>query len=65
MHIGVGIDIAKEIHWATAIDGDGVVHIDRKVENTPVAIAALVDELQTPGNAVHVGLDVVGGIAGS
>ena len=31
MRISVGIDIAKEVHWVTAIDADGVVHLDRKL----------------------------------
>jgi hypothetical protein len=34
MRISVGIDIAKEVHWVTAIDADGVVHLDRKLDNT-------------------------------
>jgi transposase len=64
MHISVGIDIAKEAHWVTAIDADGVVRIDRKLANTPGAIAALVADLTELGGSVRIGLDVVGGIAG-
>jgi transposase len=64
MRINVGIDIAKEVHWVTAIDADGVVHVDRKLENTPAAIASLSDELKQLGATVRIGLDVVGGIAG-
>lgn len=64
MRISVGIDIAKQTHWVTAIDAHGVVHIDRKLENTPSAIAALVDELAGLDGNVCIGLDVVGGIAG-
>ena len=41
MRISVGIDIAKAVHWVTAIDADGVVRIDRKLENAPTAIAEL------------------------
>jgi len=62
--ISVGIDIAKEIHWITAIDADGVVLIDRKLANTPSDIAALADQLTALGGAIRVGLDVMGGIAG-
>lgn len=62
--ISVGIDIAKEIHWITAIDADGVVLIDRKLLNTPTDIAALADQLTALGGAIRVGLDVMGGIAG-
>jgi transposase len=64
MRINVGIDIAKEVHWVSAIDADGVIHIDRKLLNTPAAIAGLVEELKDLGPPVRVGLDVIGGIAG-
>jgi transposase len=64
MRISVGIDIAKEVHWVTAIDADGVVRIDRKLFNAPNDLAALADELAGLGGSVRVGLDVVGGIAG-
>lgn len=64
MRINVGIDIAKEMHWVTALDSDGVVRIDRKLANTPAEIAGLVQELTQLGGAVRVGLDVIGGIAG-
>ena len=42
MPISVGIDIAKEMHWVAAIEADGVVRLDRKLENTPTAIAGLI-----------------------
>ena len=64
MRLSVGIDIAKEAHWVTAIDVDGVVHIDHKLENTPAAIADLIEEMTRLGGSVRIGLDVVGGIAG-
>jgi transposase len=64
MSISVGIDIAKDVHWITAIDADGVVHLDRKLDNTPTAIAGMIDELAALGGAVRIGIDVVGGIAG-
>lgn len=64
MRISVGIDIAKEIHWVTAIDADGIVRIDRKLLNTPSDIAALTDELTALHGTVRIGLDVIGGIAG-
>lgn len=63
MGISVGIDIAKEMHWVTAIDADGVVRIDRKLANTPGEIAQLITELGELGRTVRIGLDVVGGIA--
>ena len=64
MRISVGIDIAKEIHWVTAIDADGVARIDRKLLNTPTEIAALAGELTALGGTARIGLDVIGGIAG-
>ena len=64
MQISVGIDIAKEMHWVMAIDAEGVVRLDRKLENTPTAIAALVAELTALEGPVRIGLDVIGGIAG-
>jgi transposase len=64
MRINVGIDIAKEIHWITAVGPDGEVLIDHKLLNTPTDIAGLVDQLTALQGSVRVGLDVVGGIAG-
>lgn len=64
MRISVGIDIAKEIHWVTAINADGAVLIDRKLLNTPTEIAALADALAAFGGTARIGLDVIGGIAG-
>jgi transposase len=64
MRISVGIDIAKEIHWVTAMDAAGVVLLDRRLENRPAAIAELVDALAVLDGEVRIGFDVVGGIAG-
>ena len=64
MPINVGIDIAKETHWITAIDADGDILINRELENTPVAITGLIEELTQLRESVRVGLNVVGGIAG-
>lgn len=63
MGISVGIDIAKEVHWVTALDERGDVRLDHRLDNTPAAIAALIDELQELQGNVTIGLDVVGGIA--
>jgi transposase len=64
MHIWVGIDVAKQVHWATAIDEAGEVRIDRAVPNNPAAIEALVADLKALNGEVVIGLDVIGGIAG-
>jgi len=64
MRIAVGIDVAKEVHWVTAVDDQGEIRMDRKLDNTPAAIAALIAELKTLEGEITIGLDVVGGIAG-
>ena len=63
MRISVGIDIAKDIHWICAIDAEGVIRLDRRLENNPAAIAAIVEDLHALNGDVRIGLDVIGGIA--
>ncbi|HJU00499.1 MAG TPA: IS110 family transposase [Actinomycetes bacterium] len=63
MGIWVGIDIAKHLHWATAIDDVGQVLLDQRVPNDPAAIQGLIDGLAGLGGEPVIGLDVVGGIA--
>lgn len=67
MPVAVGIDIAKEFHWACVIDAaSGEVLLSRRVDNDPGALGALVAELEALGaehGPARVGLDVVGGIA--
>jgi hypothetical protein len=64
MPIAVGIDIAKEVHWVTAINATGETILDRHLANTPAEIAALIDELTALQRTITVGLDVIGGIGG-
>jgi transposase len=63
MSIAVGIDIAKEVYWATAIDAAGEILLDQRVANQPAALDELVSRLRSLGGEVTIGLDVVGGIA--
>jgi transposase len=71
MEVAVGIDVAKEFHWAVATrldpdTGKAVPVLSRRVDNLPSEIAALVDELlglAAPAGSVQVGIDIVGGIA--
>lgn len=63
MSTSVGIDIAKELHWASAIDAAGNVLLDREVANTPGDLLRLADELKVLPAPVRVGIDVLGGIA--
>jgi transposase len=64
MRVWVGIDVAKEVHWVTALSEDGEVVLDRRVANEPGAIEELVGGLRALGGAPLVGVDVVGGVAG-
>jgi transposase len=63
MRISVGIDAAKQTHWACAVDEDGRVVLDRAVENDPEAIDAFVAVLRGLDGALAIGLDVVGSFA--
>jgi transposase len=63
MRIWAGIDIAKEVHWATAVDDRGQVVLDRRVSNDPAELAELAEQLGGLDGELVVGLDVVGGIA--
>lgn len=63
MGIWVGIDIAKEVHWATGIDDRGQVVLDQQVANDPDAIDALIHTLDALAGQPVIGLDLLGGIA--
>lgn len=63
MQIKIGIDAAKEVHWATAITEDGRVLLDRKVENTAADIGKLANELAALDGERLIGIDLLGGIA--
>jgi transposase len=65
--VAVGVDVAKEFHWAQAFDtATEEVLLNRRVENDPASVAELIAELEGL-EAVHgqlrVGIDVLGGIA--
>jgi hypothetical protein len=45
----VGIDVAKDVHWVSAIDQDARVLIDKAVQNDQAAIEALAAELRRLG----------------
>lgn len=68
MPLAVGIDVAKELHWACILETDtGRQLQSRKVSNTPEAIDDLIAEigrLAAEHGPVTVGIDVLGGIAG-
>ena len=65
--VAVGIDVAKDFHWAQAVDRrDSEVLFSGRVDNTPPALAAFVEHLEAlrDRGPLKVGIDVVGGIAG-
>ena len=65
--VAVGIDVAKEFHWAQAVDiATDDVLINRRVENDPASVAKLIAELEgleVAHGQLRVGIDVLGGIA--
>jgi transposase len=66
MAVAVGIDVAKEFHWAAAVDTlSGELVLSRRVDNEPGSIAALIEELGglSAAGVARIGIDVVGGIA--
>lgn len=63
MRLAIGLDIAKDTHWVTALTEHGEVVLDRRVANTPPELIALVAELVALGGERTVGIDVIGGIA--
>jgi len=65
--VAVGVDVAKDFHWVQAVDRrDGKMLFGGSVDNTPSALAALVERLEgvRDRGRLTVGIDVVGGIAG-
>lgn len=63
MRIFVGMDVAKVLHWACAMDEAGRICLDRMVENTPEGIASFMADLRALGGEPVIGLDVVGSFA--
>jgi transposase len=64
--VAVGVDVAKDFHWVQAVDRrDSEIVFGGRVDNTPPALAELVQRLATlrDRGRLTVGIDVVGGIA--
>ena len=50
MGVAVGIDVAKDFHWVQAVDRrDSELCSSGRVDNTPPALAGLVERLQRCG----------------
>ena len=58
MEIYVGIDVAKETHWACALDARAQVLLDRAVDNDQAAIGRLVADLRALDGEVVLGADL-------
>lgn len=68
MAVAVGVDVAKQFHWAALVHAEtGKVLASRKVDNDPAAIQALIEQIRAV-EAGHgpatIAIDVLGGIAG-
>jgi transposase len=65
--VAVGVDVAKETHWAEIkIAESGEVLVSRAVDNAPGAIAELIEQIhqaESEHGPARVGLDLLGGIA--
>jgi hypothetical protein len=46
MDVFIGIDVAKEVHWACAMDRNARVLFSHAVGNDPAAIGALIGEIE-------------------
>jgi transposase len=64
MHFYVGVDAAKDIHWACVIGADARPVFSHAVRNDPEGIAALIGELSAlDAESITVALDLLGGCA--
>ena len=64
MKIFVGLDVAKEVHWACAVDGNAKPLLSCSVANQPDQIAALIEDIGAlDADEVTVALDILGGMA--
>jgi hypothetical protein len=64
MKIFVGLDVAKDLHWACAIDHDARPLFSRSVANDPAGIAEMIGQIEAlRADEVTVALDLLGGIA--
>ena len=64
MEVFIGIDVAKEVHWACAMDRNARVLFSHAVDNDPAAIAALIDRIEgLEARATRTAVDMLGGAA--
>lgn len=67
MAVTVGVDVAKEVHWAEIkVAETGKVLVSSRVDNTPDGISALIGQIreaEAGHGPARVGIDILGGIA--
>lgn len=64
MHLYVGIDAAKDIHWVCVISADAKPVFSHAVRNDPEGIETLIRELSAlDADSITVALDLLGGCA--
>ncbi len=64
MHLYVGIDAAKDVHWACALSSDARPVFSHAVRNDPDGIETLIGELSAlETDSITVALDLLGGCA--
>ena len=64
MEVFIGVDAAKDVHWACAVDRDARALFNRAVANDPDWIAGLVADIAAlEAERVTVALDLLGGSA--
>ena len=64
MDVFIGIDVAKEVHWACAMDRNARVLFSHAVDKDPAAIGALIGEIEAlEARATRTAVDMLGGAA--
>lgn len=64
MDVFIGIDVAKEAHWARARDRDARVPFNQAADNDPASIGALIDRIEgLEARSTRKAVDMPGGAA--
>ncbi|MFN3971548.1 MAG: IS110 family transposase [Gemmobacter sp.] len=64
MDVFIGIDVAKEVHWACAMDRNARLLFSQAVDNEPAAIGALIDRIEgLEARSTRTAFDMLGGAA--
>jgi transposase len=64
MDVFIGIDVAKEVHWACAMDRNARVLFSQAVGNDPAAIVSLIGKIEAlEAENTRTAIDMLGGAA--